>query len=170
MRPILKQGNLFSMEDYQRAYRVTTYAYRVSLVRDRRVRFSSRPVTDAQRGAEVIRETISACGQSDRENVVVIMLTTRNEISGTNIVTQGCLDRSAITMREIFKPAIVANAARILIGHNHPSGRCDPSEQDRLVAGLANEAGELLGIKVLDHIIVNQNGDGYYSFLENALM
>ena len=73
-------------------------------------------------------------------------------------------------MREIFKPAIVSNAAGIVIGHNHPSGRCDPSEQDRLVARWANEAGELLGIKVLDHIIVNQNGDGYFSFLENGLM
>ena len=165
-----KQGNLFSTKGHEKTYRSITYAYRVSLVRDRRVRFSSKQITDTRLGAEVIRETISACGQSDRENAVVIMLNAKNEISGTNIVSQGCLDRSIVTMREMFKPAIIANAAAVILGHNHPSGRCDPSEEDRQLTKLAKDAGKLLGIRVLDHIIVSQNGDGYYSFLNNGLM
>lgn len=169
MGHIEKQGNLFSRREYEKAYRSITYAYRISLVRDRRVKFSGKPVTAPGIGAEVIRNTIKSAGQSDRENVVVVMLNSNNEITGTNIVSQGSLNRSIVSMREIFKPAIIANAAAIVIGHNHPSGNCTPSHEDRAITKMTREAGKLLGIQLLDHIIVGQN-EQYYSFSDNGLI
>ena len=169
MRHIEEHGNLFSREKCANTYRRTTYTYRVSLVRDRRVKFSSKPVSTPGVGAEVIRNTIRNAGQSDRENLVVIMLSSKNEITGTNIVSQGSLTGSIVSMREIFKPAIIANAAAIVMGHNHPSGNCDPSNDDRVITKKTREAGELLGIRLLDHIIVGQN-EQYYSFCDNGLI
>jgi DNA repair protein RadC len=169
MRHVEKQANLFSREKCANPYRHTTYTYRISLVRDRRVKFSSKPVSTPRIGAEVIRNTIKSAGQSDRENLVVIMLSSKNEITGTNIVSQGSLTGSIVSMREIFKPAIIANAAAIVMGHNHPSGNCDPSNDDRVITQKTREAGELLGIRLLDHIIVGQN-EQYYSFSDNGLI
>ncbi|MFH1674275.1 MAG: JAB domain-containing protein [Pseudomonadota bacterium] len=167
MRRIKREKDLPEQKNAN-TYRQTSYAYRISLVRDKHVRFLSEPVTEPGIGARVIRNTIKKAGQTDRENVVVIMLSSNNEITGTNIVSQGTLNRSFLTMREIFKPAIIANAAAIVMGHNHPSGDCSPSKEDRLITKKTREAGRLLGIELLDHIIVGRNGK-YFSFKENGL-
>ena len=169
MRRIEEQGKLFPRKERESAYGHTTYTYRISLVRDRRVKFSDKAVSTPRIGAELIRNTIKKAGQSDRENLVVIMLSSKNEITGTNIVSQGSLNGSIVTMREIFKPAIIANSAAILMGHNHPSGNCDPSDDDKVITKKTREAGELLGIRLLDHIIVCQD-EPYFSFSDNGLM
>ena len=70
--------------------------------------------------------------------------------------------------RETFKAAILANAAAIICGHNHPSGDCQPSKEDRAITARLVEGGKLLGISVLDHVIV---GDGkYFSFADEGLL
>ena len=166
MRHIKREKDLPERENAN-TYHQTSYAYRISLVRDRHVRFSSKPITTPEIAARVIGNTIQKAGQTDRENVVVIMLNSKNEIAGTNIVSQGCLNRTVLSMREIFKPAIIANAAAIVMGHNHPSGDCDPSKEDRIITQKTREAGRLLGIPLLDHIIVGRNGR-YFSFKENG--
>ncbi len=152
-----------------KAYRHATYAYRITLVRDKRVSFSSKAITGSGIGAEAIGNTIATVGQSDRENLVVLMLNSKNEIIGTNVVSQGSLNRSIACMREVFKPAITANAGAIILGHNHPTGNCCPSEEDRLVTNMVRDAGELLDIPLLDHIIVGQDGT-HYSFHDNGLI
>jgi DNA repair protein RadC len=169
MRKKEKQADSPSKKECSKAYCHATYAYRISLVKDKRVRFSSKAVTASGIGAEMIRNTNANAGQSDRENLVVLMLNSKNEIIGTNVVSQGSLNRSIMSMREVFKAAIIANAGSIILGHNHPSEHCFPSEDDRVITKTAKEAGRLLGIPVLDHIIVSQD-EKYYSFCDHGLM
>ena len=99
----------------------------------------------------------------DREHFVIMLLNRKNGIIGINTVSVGDLSSSIVHPREVFKPAIVAGAASIIICHNHPSGDPTPSRQDLLVTKRIKEAGDILGIDVLDHIII---GDGRYASLK----
>jgi DNA repair protein RadC len=91
------------------------------------------------------------------ENLVVVMLTTRRKIKGHVVVSQGILDTLLAHPREIFRAAIVASAAAIVVMHNHPSGECEPSEADVKVTRDLIKGGQLLKIDVLDHVIIGAN-------------
>ena len=101
---------------------------------------------------------------ADREHCLVIMLNGKNRITAINTVSIGTLTSSLVHPREVFKPAILTNAASIILAHNHPSGDPMPSEDDLNITIRLKAAGELLGISVLDHIII---GDSYYSTESN---
>jgi DNA repair protein RadC len=104
----------------------------------------------------------------DRESFVVLLLNTQNQIVGINTVTVGTLDASLVHPREVFKPAILASAASIILVHNHPSGDPTPSAEDRSVTRQLRTAGALIGIDVLDHVVI---GEGrYVSFAESGLL
>ena len=92
-----------------------------------------------------------------REHFVVFYLDTRNQIIKREVISVGTLNASLIHPREVFEPAIRYSTAQIIIAHNHPSGITDPSEIDKEVTKRLVEAGKLLGIEVLDHIIVSKN-------------
>ena len=94
--------------------------------------------------------------QDDQENMIVLFLDTRNNIKGYQKVTRGLIDRSHVHPREIFRAAIMAGAAKVILSHNHPSGDTSPSKQDISSNNNLTEAGELIGIKVIDHIIVGE--------------
>jgi len=91
---------------------------------------------------------------SKKEHFVVFYLDTRNQIIKREIISIGTLNASLIHPREVFEPAIRNNTAQIIIAHNHPSGVTEPSEEDKMVTKRLVDAGKLLGIEVLDHIIV----------------
>ena len=91
---------------------------------------------------------------SDREMLLSIMLTVKNDLIGVETVSIGSIVSSSITPRDIFKSAILANAIAVIICHNHPSGSLEPSNEDIEITKQLIEAGELLGIKVLDHLII----------------
>ena len=91
---------------------------------------------------------------ADREHFVVIMLDIKNQLIGMNTVATGMLSSCPIHQREVFKPAILANAAGIILVHNHPSGDPNPSQDDLLLTSRLREAGEVLGIQVIDHVIL----------------
>jgi DNA repair protein RadC len=95
---------------------------------------------------------------SDREMLLSIMLTVKNDLIGVETVSIGTVTASTVTPREIFKSAILANAVSIIICHNHPSGELEPSPEDIKLTQQLIAAGELLGIKVLDHLIVSDQG------------
>jgi DNA repair protein RadC len=95
----------------------------------------------------------------DREHFVVIAIGVRGSIIGMNTVSIGSLNASIVHPREVFKFAILANADSIILAHNHPSGIPEPSAEDGLVNQRIVDAGVLMEIKVLDHIIVA--GDQY---------
>jgi len=102
------------------------------------------------------------------EVFVILCLTTKFHVIAYHEVGRGTLDNVLVNPREVFKAALLANAAAIVVAHNHPSGDPAPSPDDLDVTRRLAAAGEVLGISVLDHIIV---GDGRsYSFKEAGLM
>lgn len=105
---------------------------------------------------------------AEREHFGVLLLDTQNQIRGIHTVTIGSLNATIVHPREVFKPAILASSAAVILFHNHPSGDPTPSGEDRKVTDQLRNAGELIGIEVLDHIVI---GDGrYVSFSEKGLM
>jgi len=82
------------------------------------------------------------------------VLDTKNRILAIDPVAVGSLDAALITMREVFKTAIIIGAAALIIVHNHPSGVTTPSPEDEAITATIQQAGKLLGIEVLDHIIL----------------
>lgn len=80
-------------------------------------------------------------------------------------ITKGIVDRSIVHPREVFRKVIMDNASKVIIAHNHPSGSLKPSIEDIKSAKAIKEAGELLGIQVLDNVIISKSG--FYSFTEN---
>jgi DNA repair protein RadC len=102
-----------------------------------------------------------------QEEFHVLLLNTQNAVVRELVITRGTLDTSLVHPREVFRSAITECAAAVVLVHNHPSGDPTPSAEDRAVTMQLAQAGKLLGIAVLDHVIV---GDGrYVSFVEAQL-
>lgn len=99
-----------------------------------------------------------------RESFHVVLLDGRHRLIDVETVSLGTLTASLVHPREVFREAIRRAAAAMLLVHNHPSGDPSPSAEDRAVTRRLEQAGELLGIRVLDHVIVAE--DGYFSFRE----
>jgi len=93
-----------------------------------------------------------------REEFHIVCLDTKNQIIGTHQISVGTLDASLVHPREVFKPAIKDSASSVILVHNHPSGDPTPSPEDRQVTRRLEEAGKLLGIDVLDHIVLGSRG------------
>ena len=110
---------------------------------------------------------IAASGAGFWTNVGIIRrsaLNAKHRPIGLNTVSVGSLTASTAHPREVFKPALTGNAAAVIVAHNHPSGDPAPSAEDVQLTKRLRDAGELLGIRVLDHVIL---GDGkYYSFVD----
>jgi DNA repair protein RadC len=106
----------------------------------------------------------------DVETLVGLVLSVRHKVVGHYIVATGTLDTLLVHPREVFRPAIVANAAAIIVMHCHPSGDPSPSEADIKVTRDLIRAGQLLKIEVLDHVVMGTVADGrtkdYCSFRE----
>ncbi len=111
---------------------------------------------DPQKIVNYIRAQIagSVVFNTDTENLIVITLSTRRHPIGWTVVSTGTLDTLLVHPREIFKVAIVANAAAIVLVHNHPSGDPTPSEADVKVTRDIIRAGQLMKIELLDHVIL----------------
>jgi DNA repair protein RadC len=103
-----------------------------------------------------------------REHFFALLLDTKNKVIKVHTVSVGTLDASLVHPREVFKEAIASSAASIIVAHNHPSGDPTPSTEDRQVTTRLVEAGRLLGIEVLDHIVLGD--DHGVSFKKLGLM
>lgn len=105
---------------------------------------------------------------SRKEYFLVLLLDGKNRIIKRVQVSEGTLNQSIVHPREVFSQAVKESAAALILVHNHPTGDPAPSNEDRAVTRRLQESGEVLGIKVLDHIII---GDGaYISFVESGLL
>lgn len=102
----------------------------------------------------------------DREQFIVCCLDAKHAIIGVNVVSIGSLTLSIVHPREVFKPAILLNSAAIIAAHNHPSGDPAPSAEDRVLTKRLREAGELLGITLLDHIVLGD--DRIFTFADQG--
>jgi len=103
-----------------------------------------------------------------QEYFVCISLNGANEVIEKRVVTIGLLDKSPVHPREVFADVIADRAAAVIFVHNHPSGDLQPSEADRQTHEQLTEAGKILGLRVLDHLIVTRKG--HFSFQENGLI
>lgn len=107
-------------------------------------------------------------GKSDREEFVALLLNARHRVTHAHIISRGSLNGTTVHPREVFKAAVLANAHALVVGHNHPSGDCQESKEDKAITQRLREAGTLLGIEVLDSIIVTPHG-AYYSFSDGQV-
>ena len=123
--------------------------------------------TQALDVAKVARAVLGRLSE-DRECFFTLHLDTRNKVTGVDVVSIGSLNGSLVHPREVFKAAILSNAAGLILVHNHPSGDCSPSREDMELTRRLCEAGRLMRIEVLDHLVI---GDGaYFSFREKGLI
>ncbi len=99
-----------------------------------------------------------------RESFYALLLDTKNRLVAKVRISEGSLASALVHPREAFRPAVQAAAAAVIFLHNHPSGDPRPSEEDRRITVRLREAGSLLGIPVLDHVVAGANG--YYSFAD----
>ena len=112
--------------------------------------------------------TITNVQQEAQEVFGVLILNTKNKIVAVHEISRGTLNASMAHPREVFKPAVLHNAASIICFHNHPSGDPEPSRDDIGLTKRLFEAGKIMGIEVLDHIIVGD--DRYISLKERGVM
>lgn len=134
----------------------------------RRAADERRPERGRFRGARDVYEHVrSTMRDLAQEEFHVLLLDTQNRIVRDLEVTRGTLDASLVHPREVFRRAIAASAAAVILVHNHPSGDHAPSAEDRAVTRQLRAAGETVGIAVLDHVIVGESG--YTSFVEAGL-
>jgi DNA repair protein RadC len=129
------------------------------------------PVNDPATAANLVREQMR---DLDREEFRVLLLNTKNTLLRIADISRGSLNASIVEPREVFKDAIAASAAGMILVHNHPSGDPTPSSEDVAITKRLVKAGELLNINVLDHIILGHQTTGrdhdYASLKELGLM
>lgn len=112
--------------------------------------------------------TVSDWFDPDKEALVVFLLNSRFNCIGFNLVSLGGLCETLAHPREIFRPAIAASAFAIAIAHNHPNGDPSPSDADRRMTRRVNEAADIIGIRLADHVVI---GDGkHFSFREAGMI
>ena len=114
-----------------------------------------------------IFQLFSFLNREAKEYFITLHLDGKNKIQCIEEVSVGSLNQSIVHPREVFKGALLSSAAAIILLHNHPSGDPAPSREDREITRRLKEAGELLGVRVLDHIII---GESYMSFVEQGLL
>lgn len=102
------------------------------------------------------------------EEFRALFLNQANGVIGNELISSGGISSTIIDVRVLMKKAIQCHACGIVVAHNHPSGRLNPSEQDVRITKKIREAGKFLDINLMDHIIVGQNG--FYSFSDNGMM
>lgn len=132
-----------------------------------RYNISSRTVKSPDDAAEIAR-TIFNVDELDVEIFGILLLNIKNSVIGAHIVSKGSLTGSIVHPREIFKAAILSNAACIVLVHNHPSGDPEPSKEDISCTTRLIKAGNVLDIPVIDHIILGD--DCFISMKEKGLL
>ena len=115
-----------------------------------------------------VSDNLKDISLSKKEHFVVFFLDSRNQEIHREIISVGTINASLVHPREVFEPAVKHLSVQVILAHNHPSGDLEPSEEDLTVNKRLVEAGKLLGIEVLDHIIVTK--DSFISFKEKGLM
>lgn len=126
----------------------------VKLVKESSVLYKNRKIGSPTDAAELIKDFIE---NSDREQLILCCLDTKNQPTAIHTVSIGSLNSSIVHPREVFKAAILSNSASIIVFHNHPSGDPYPSSEDISITTRLKECGKIIGIELIDHIIIGTN-------------
>ena len=137
--------------------------YRVTLVRQNHAMPPSSPLVTSVGAADLLRPLFA---RLDREQFLVCGLDAKHSIIGVNIVSIGSLTLAIVHPREVFKPLILMSAVAWSCAHNHPSGDTTPSQEDHILTSRLKQGADLLGIMLLDHLILTD--EGYYSFADQG--
>lgn len=141
--------------------------YRLKMVKEDTVEYGNTNIKSPCDIAALARDVLEMHEMAE-ENFIIICLNTKNKISGVHTISVGSLNASIVHPREVFKAAMLNNASAILLMHNHPSGDPEPSREDIETTHRLVNAGNILGIKVLDHVIIGDNR--YVSLKEQGAM
>ena len=117
---------------------------------------------------EQVAQIFNFLNNEAKEHFFTVHLDGKNRILCLDLVSVGSLNQSIVHPREVFKTSLSTSAAALLLVHNHPTGDPTPSAEDIAITRRLKEAGEIIGIKVLDHVIVGT--EGYLSFVERGLL
>lgn len=137
---------------------------KMTMVKEKELPYAFEDVSRPEKIAALVQSVLEG---ADREHILVLSLDAGGKLAAIEVASVGAVDKAIAEPREMFKHAILANAAGIVAVHNHPSGRCVPSDEDVEITKRMKKAGEILGIPLWDHIIV---GDGYLSFKEEGML
>lgn len=152
--------------DYRRHLFSQVPLFTTKLVREGCFAFIERDQVDTPQAVAVVLQDYYEA--KDREEFVVVLLDTANTMIGLSVLSVGGLTACIVEARQVMKVAILANAAAVICAHNHPSGNPEPSREDVRITKQLVEAGKLMGVPVLDHLIVTP--DGYTSLSERGLL
>jgi DNA repair protein RadC len=154
-----KQQQMFADDPVVRkVYKIPRY--RVLMVKEGAVSAERKRMCSPQDIYNAVGDIIE---NVDREYFLIVILDAKNHINGVNVVSIGTINSTQVHPREVFKAAILANAAAIICVHNHPSGDPVPSKEDIDITHRLAEAGKVVGIEVLDHVVI---GDGCWVSLK----
>ena len=131
--------------------------YKIKMIKEDTVEYSNTIKSPADVAA--LARDVLEMHEMAEENFIILCLNTKNKIAGVHTISIGSLNASIVHPREVFKVALLNNANGIICLHNHPSGDPEPSREDIEITHRLANAGNILGINVLDHIII---GDGRY--------
>lgn len=135
--------------------------YRLELIQESAKRYDCerKGICKPEQAANAFEEVFGMTRLTE-EHLTMFCLDSKNNVIAAHVVAQGALSEAVIHPREVYKRAVLSNAANIIICHNHPSGVCDPSRPDERITERLKEAGEILGIRLLDHLIIGRNEEG----------
>jgi DNA repair protein RadC len=110
-------------------------------------------------------DLLKSYAKKRQEYFVVLTLNGAHDVVSMRIVSIGLVNRTIVHPREVFVHAIKDHASAVIVAHNHTSGNLEPSDEDKEVTRMLKDAGEIIGIRLLDHVVFSKHG--YYSFREN---
>lgn len=119
-------------------------------------------------GPKDVWEELKDIRDNKKEHFVIFFLDARNQEIKREVISIGSLNANLVHPREVFEPAVRHLAAQVIVAHNHPSGDPEPSEDDLEITKRLTEAGKILGIEVVDHIIITKSD--FLSFKEKGLI
>lgn len=142
--------------------------YELKMVKEHSGRYDVNRIIKCPKDAVNIANTVLELNNKAEEELILVTLNTKNNVTGLFVVSKGSLNSSIVHPREIFKRALINNAAFIILLHNHPSEDPSPSNEDINITNRIKEAGKIIGIELIDHIIIG--GNKFISLKEKALL
>lgn len=142
--------------------------YGVKLVREKSFKYEMPDNIKKPDDVVEILEIVFKLSEQAEEVFVCLGLTTKNEITTAFEISRGSVNQTLVHPREVFKRLVLSNSAGFIIAHNHPSGKAEPSQEDIQITERLDKASQIMGIKLIDHVIIGYGVS--YSFKANGVV